>query len=137
VDDSPVVRLLRAVDRRDVDAAMALVAPDARMLAVDGRRAEGADEVRELVVEFVSGVRSMSHRITAQWHPDNIWIAEVEATYELPDGVTLSALPRVFVLGDGPTGITELRVYGAHEPPLTAFQTEEGIRVGGRWIPPL
>jgi hypothetical protein len=138
VDDSPVAKLLQAIDNRDVDAAMALVTPDVRTLAVDGRRAEGADATRQLVTDFVAGVRSMTHRITAQWHPDDVWIAEVEATYELPDRVTLGALPRVFVVEDGPSGVTALRVYGAHEPSLRDMEAvDEGILVGGHWIPPL
>lgn len=138
MDDSPVVKILQAIDRRDVEGAMALVAPDVRMLAVDGRRAEGAEATRALVTDFLGGVRSMSHRITAQWHADDVWIAEVEATYELPDRATLNALPRVFVLEDSPDGVAAMRVYGAHEPPLIEQEpSEEGIHIGGRWIPPL
>ena len=105
MDDSPVVKILQAIDNRDVDATMALVSPDVRMLAVDGRRAEGADATRALLTDFLSGLRSMTHRITAQWHPDDVWIAEVEATYELPDRSTLCDLPRVFVVEGGPSGV--------------------------------
>jgi hypothetical protein len=44
----------------------------------------------------------------------------------------------VFVLEGGPNGVTALRVYGAHEPSLTDMEgTEEGLHIGGRWIPPL
>ena len=138
MDDSPVVKILQAIDNRDVDATMALVSPDVRMLAVDGRRAEGADATRALLTDFLSGLRSMTHRITAQWHPDDVWIAEVEATYELPDRSTLCDLPRVFVVEGGPSGVAALRVYGDHEPPLRDLEAaEQGIHLGGRWIPPL
>lgn len=117
---------------------MALVAPNGRLLAVDGRRAEGSDAVRELLVDFLAKLRSTTHQITAQWHQDNVWIAEVEATYELQDWLQIRALPRAFVLQEGPDGFVDLRVYGAHERPLTEHRTgAEGMRIGGKWIPPL
>ena len=138
MDQSPIARLLAAIDELDVEAAMALVAPDGRLLAVDGRRAEGSDAVRDLLADFLAKLRSTTHQITAQWHQDNVWIAEVEATYELQDWLQMRALPRAFVLREGPDGFVDLRVYGAHEHPLTEHRTgAEGVRIGGRWIPPL
>ncbi len=82
---SPIEQLLGAIDKRDVDAAMALMAPNCRLLAVDGRSAEGGAEVRALLTDFVTTVRSTTHTVTAQWHQDDVWIAEVEASYELMD----------------------------------------------------
>lgn len=138
MSDSPIEQLLRAIDALDVDATMGLMAPDVRLLAVDGRRGEGTEAVRRLLTDFISTLRSTSHRITAQWHEDDAWIAEVEADYELRDYLKLKALPRAFVLRVGPQGITDFRVYGAHEQPLTDHRTgEEGMWVGGRWVPPL
>ncbi len=117
---------------------MALMAPDCRLLTVDGRRAAGKGAVRELLTDFVATVRSTTHTITAQWHQDNVWIAEVEATYELRDLLKISALPRAFVLREGQDGVAELHVYGAHESPLTEHPTgAEPMRLGGRWIAPL
>jgi hypothetical protein len=138
VSESPIEQLLGAIDMRDVEAAMALAAPDCRLLTVDGRRAEGKAGVREILTDFVATVRSTTHRITAQWHQDNVWIAEVEASYELANRSKISARPRAFVLRAGPDGFVELHTYGAHERPLSDQRTgEEGMRIGGRWIPPL
>lgn len=138
MDESPIDQLLGAIDKLDVEAVMALSAPDIRILSADGRRAEGTEAVRELLTDFLATLRSTTHRITAHWHQDNVWIAEVEATYELKDWVRTGALPRAFVLRDGPDGFVDLRVYGAHERPLADHRTgEEGMRIGGRWIPPL
>ncbi len=138
MNGSPIEQLLKAMDELDVDAAMALMAPDVRFLAVDGRRGQGADAVRKLLTDFVSTLRSTSHRITAQWHQDGVWIAEVDGSYELEDYLQLNALPRAFVVRMGPDGIADLRAYGAHEQPLTEHRTgEEGMWVGGRWVPPL
>ncbi len=64
---------------------MALMAPDVRMLVADGRRAEGTEAVRHLLGEFLGQLRSTTHQITAQWHEDDVWIAEVDASYELSD----------------------------------------------------
>lgn len=138
MSQSPIEQLMEALDSCDVDAMMALFAPDGRMMAADGRRAEGVDAVRRLLTEFFEALRSTSHKITAQWHPEDVWIAEVDASYELRDYLQLNNLPRVFVLREGNGGIEDLRVYGAHEHPLSEHRTgEEGMWVGTRWIPPL
>jgi hypothetical protein len=138
VDDSPIAQLLGAVDEFDVEAAVAMFAPDAQLMSVDGRRSVGGDAVRELLTGLVKVLRSSSHRITAQWHQQDVWIAEVEATYELKEDMLRITRPRAFVLQDGPDGIIELHAYGAHEPLLGDHHTEEGdMRLGGRWIPPL
>jgi uncharacterized protein (TIGR02246 family) len=138
VTESPIERLLAALDKLDVDAALAMFAPDGRFLTADGRRAEGTDALRALLTSFLGALRSTAHTITAQWHQDNVWIAEVEANYVLTDHLQISALPRAFVLRDGPHGISDLRVYGAHEHQLAENDTnDEGLWIGGRWIPPL
>ena len=138
MSDSPIAQLLEAMDRRDIEAVMALAAPDIRFLAVDGRRAEGASAVRKLFTEFLGSLRRVEYRITAQWHVDGVWIAEVDVTYELQDYLELRALPRAFVARMSPEGIADLRAYGAHEHPLTEHRTgEEGMWIGRQWIPPL
>jgi hypothetical protein len=138
MDESPVTQLLAAIDKLDVGAAMAVMAPECRLLTVDGRWAVGPESVRVLLSDFMAMLRSSSHQITAQWHPDDVWIAEVEATYELQDWLRMESLRRVFVARDGPDGVVDLRVYGAHERPLADHRTgEEGMRIGDRWIPPL
>jgi hypothetical protein len=138
VAESPLEQLLGAVDRLDEDAVMALLAPDARLLAADGREPKGPKEVHDFVAQFLASLRWTTHRITSQWHVDDTWIAEVDAAYELRDGTRLDALPRAVVLRTGPDGIDELRVYGAHERRLTDDRSaEQGVMVGGRWLPPL
>ncbi len=137
MERSPLDQLLGALDRSDMEGVMGLFAPDCRLLTVDGRRAEGIAAVRELLTEFLDRLRSTAHRVTAEWHEDNVWIAEVEADYELKDWLKRDALPRAFVLRDGPDGISDLRVYGANERPLTDHEVDEGMRLSGRWIPPL
>jgi hypothetical protein len=138
VEESPIEQLLAAIDRLDAEAAIDLLGADCRLLTVDGRRAEGRQAVGRLLTDFLATLRSTTHRVTAQWHQDNVWIAEVEATYELQDWLQIPALPRAFVLRDGPHGFVDLRVYGAHERPITDHRTgEEGMLIGDRWIPPL
>ena len=138
MSDSPLEALLEAFDRLDVDAVEAMVAPDATLLIADGQRAKGRAEVRRLIEGLAGQLRSTSHRVLEQWHQDTVWIAEVEATYELRDWLQLKALPRAFFLREGPEGISELHVYGAHERPITEHRTgEEGMLIGDRWIPPL
>ncbi len=138
VSESPVERLLDAIDRLDLEDMIALMAPDARVLVADGRHAEGTEAVRQLFGDFLGQLRSTTHRITAQWHQDDVWIAETDTSYELRDWLELTALPRVFIVRSGPEGVSELRAYGAHEQQLSDRPTgEEGMWVGGRWVPPL
>jgi hypothetical protein len=138
VSSSPIDELLEALDKLDAPAAMKQMAADCRLLTVDGRRAEGTEAVRALLSDFLAQIHSTSHRVSAQWHQDNVWIAEVLADYELNDWMQMKDLPRAFVLHQGPGGIVELNVYGAHERPLIDHGHEhEGMHVGGRWVPPL
>ena len=132
---SPIEELLSAIDRLDADRSMALFAPDARLLAVDGRRAQGADEVHKLLGELVASLRATTHRVTTQWHVDDVWIAEVDASYEFQDFLQLNDLPRAFVLRMAGDRIGDLRVYGAHERPLA--DADQGAWAGSLWLPPL
>jgi SnoaL-like domain len=137
VSESPLDRLLRAIDQLDADAAVALMAPDVRLLAVDGRQLQGTAAAAELLSGFFAALRSATHRITAQWQQDGVWIAEMEASYELQDRTRIGKLPRAFIVRDGPAGLSELHIYGAHERPLAEHRGEHEMRLGGHWIPPL
>jgi hypothetical protein len=135
---SPIDRIIDALDRLDVEAAVALFASDARLLTVDGRRAEGTDAVRVLLTGFLGQLRAASHTPTAVWHEENVWIAEVDTTYELQDFRKLTGVPRAFVLRDSANGIASLHVYGAHERRLDEHPSaDRGLFIGDRWIPPL
>jgi SnoaL-like domain len=138
VGQSPIEEFLGAVDRLELDAIMALMAPEVRVLVVDGRRAEGIDAVRQLFADFLGQLRATTHRITAEWHEDEVWIAGVDASYELRDWLQLNGLPRAFIVRAGPDGVCELNAYGAHEHQLSNHPTGgKALRVGGRWVPPL
>ncbi|MBV9311314.1 MAG: nuclear transport factor 2 family protein [Solirubrobacterales bacterium] len=138
MSQSPIEQLLAALEGRDVDAVVALFEPDAGFLAVDGGRGKGTDAIRAMVAAYLAALRSSDYRVTAQWHQDNVWIAEVDASYELQDWLELSSVPRAFVVREGQRGISDLHVYGAHEQRLSDHRTgEEGMWVGERWVPPL
>ena len=138
MDDSPIEQLLSAVDRMDVDAAAALLAPDCRVLAIDGQRTEGVGEFKEWLTGLYAGLRSMAHKVISEWHQDDTWIAEVEGTYELRNWLRLDSLPRAVFVRRTELGITDARFYGAHEEPITDQNTDgQMVRLGGRWIPPL
>jgi hypothetical protein len=138
MNNSPIEQFLALLDSLDPGAATSLMAPGARLLVMDGRRVEGKDEAGALLADFVATLRSTRHRITEQWHIDDVWIAEVLADYVLQDWLELKALPRAMVVRVAPEGITDIRVYGASEHPLTEGPTGDGgTWVGGRWVPPL
>jgi hypothetical protein len=67
-----------------------------------------------------------------------VWVAEIEADYELADRSRLLRLPRALILRRGKDGIVELHVYGAHEQAIDEREhAPGGIVVGGRYMPPL
>src|SRR6516225_6355933 len=111
VPDSPLMALVAALGRRDVDAVQALCSPDCHFSTADGRQAQGRQPVRVLVGQFLADLRSASYQVTAQWHQDGVWFAEVLATYELRDWLLLERLPRAFVVEAGAEGIRAMRVY--------------------------
>ena len=138
MDVSPMERLLIAIDERDADAIAALFAPDVQFLGVDGRRASGRDEAHRLISDVLSMVRTVSHEIISQWQHEDVWIAEVNLTYELQDWYLLRDAPRAFFVHQGPDGITELHIYGARERPLAEHGGDTAaLRVGGRPMLPL
>jgi hypothetical protein len=138
VDESPIAELLTAVDQLDAGAVAALFAPDVRLLTADGRRAEGVDAARALLTDFLGQLRSISSRITDEWRDRDVWIAEVETTYELRDYFQKGPVPRAIIVRNGPDGIADVRVYGAQEQPLAERPAAvEGMWLRERWIPPL
>src|SRR5262245_21200557 len=138
MSDSPLLALVAALGQRDVDAAVALCSPDCRLATADGRRAEGRSGVRALLARFLSDLRSATYEVTAHWHQENVWFAEVVASYELRDWLRLERLPRAFVVRTDDAGICDVRVYGAHERRLTDHGgREEAYRVGGHVLLPL
>jgi ketosteroid isomerase-like protein len=137
VEKSPLVELLTAIDKLDVEAAMALCAPDCTFITADGRHAAGHPEVSRLLNEFLSVLRSTSHEVTAQWHQGDMWIAEVLANYELRDRLRLEQLRRAFFVRTGAGGILDVRAYGANERQLIERDGTEPMRMGGRLILPL
>jgi ketosteroid isomerase-like protein len=138
VSASPIERLLAAFDKLDAERAVAGMAEDCSLLAVDGRRADGRDGVRDLFAAVIAQLHSTSHRLTDQWHVGDVWIAEVEANYVLVDRLELHDVPRVFILHERDGATTDVRIYGAHERKLSEHGSGDGsLHVAGRWMPPL
>jgi len=138
VTRSPIEQLLSCIDKLDLEAIVALLAPDCALLTVDGRRADGAQECREVLGQFLGQLRSTSHAITAQWELDGVSLAEVDTAYELQDWLKIESLPRVFVVRHGADGITSVHCYGAHEQRLSEHEARRaGIELGAHWIPAL
>jgi ketosteroid isomerase-like protein len=138
VPGSPISAVLDALDALDIDAMAAQFSPQVRLLRTDGRAASGIEAVRDALSEFVSELRATTHSTTAEWHPeDGVWIAELDATYELRDGERHGPYRRAVVLRANDQGITDLRFYGSHELPLTAHRPYQEVRAGTHLLPTL
>jgi hypothetical protein len=137
--DSPIKAVLQALDALDLDATLAMFADTGTLLRTDGQRAEGIEQVRTSLEQFFSQLRSTSHELSAEWHPEpDVWIGQLTARYVLLDFGQHGPYPRAVILRDSSNGIVELSFYGSHELPLAA--TEQGYRevyAAGRWMPTL
>lgn len=137
--ESPVADVLAAIDALDIDAFTSMFAPVGKLMTADGRVANDRAQVQHLIREFVSDLRATTHRVTAEWHPEpDLWIAELDATYELNNYAQLGPYPRAMFLRKAPDGIHDLRFYGLHERPLTdSTRAYQEVYGGGRWLPTL
>ena len=140
---SPLEQLLEAFDRLDADAGTALFAPDGRLAWVDGHIAEGRTAVRERLSEYFADLTSVTHVIRDSWHLDQVWIAEIEASYVLEDRSIQGPVAKVMILRMRPGGIGDLRVYAAVEPSFHEAEQrhrrerDRGLVVGDWRLPPL
>ena len=135
---TPIERLLAALDALDLEAVLVLLAPDCALLLSDGRRAQGTDAIRAELADLLEHLHSMAHRLTNQWHVDDVWIAELEADYERSDRSQILRLPRALIARADEAGIAELRIYGAHEHVIYEEELDPGgLRIGGRYMPSL
>ena len=130
---------LRALDALDLDSAVALFAPDASLTTAYGDAAEGRDRVRDVLGTLLRELRATHHEVTAEWHPeDGVWIAEMSATYELDDYSQRGPFQRAIIVRASDGGITEMRIYGAHELRLPeAGRQYAEVRAAGGWLPTL
>jgi hypothetical protein len=66
-----------------------------------------------------------------------VWIAEMEAIYEMRDGARHGPYKRAVVVLADDQGITHLRFYGSHELPLTSHRPYQEVQAGTHWLPTL
>lgn len=136
--DSPISDVLDALRSLDAGSAVKLFASGGRLLMTTGRSARGVDDIREALAGFMGPLRATTYAVSASWHPDDdVWIAEFDAHYELKDGERHGPYPRVMVIRGDEGAISDLRIYGSHELPLTSHATYREVSTGTRWLPTL
>jgi hypothetical protein len=139
MSDSPIVAVLNAIDALDREGVLRLFAPTGSFMAAFGAEVTGLAHVRDELSAFFAGLRGCSHTVEAEWRPEPaVWIAEATATYELRDFSRRGPYKRALVLRQGADGIASLRIYGAHERPLTdADEPYQEVRGPHGWMPTL
>jgi hypothetical protein len=139
MSDSPIAAVLAAIDSLDLEGTLELFAPSGNFMTAFGAEANGTEELREELSGFFAGLRGCAHTVETEWHPEpTVWIAEVNATYELEDFSQRGPYKRVLVLRQGEDGIVSLRIYGAHELPLnSSAETYQEVRGPHGWLPTL
>jgi hypothetical protein len=139
MSDSPIGAVLDAIDALDLEGALRLFAPNGSFMAAFGEESVGFDHVRDQLSTFFGGLRGCEHTVESEWHPEpTVWIAEVTATYELQDFSQRGPYKRALVLRQGDAGIASLRIYGAHEEPLSeSGEPYQEVRGPHGWLPTL
>jgi limonene-1,2-epoxide hydrolase len=140
VSDTPMQAILNALDALDLEAAVEMFAPDATLTTLFGdETAQGHDRIRAVLGEFLQGLHTTNHALVSEWNPEaGVWIAEMSATYELSDYSRRGPFRRAIILRVGDGGITDMRIYGAHERPLSeSGRPYEEVRAAGGWLPTL
>lgn len=131
--------VLRALDALDLDGSVALFAPECSLMTVFGETVSGRDRVRDVLGAFLGGLRGASHEVSDEWNPEpGVWIAELATTYELADFSQRGPYQRAMILRAGDDGIEQLRIYGAHELPLSeSGRPYVDVRGAHGWLPTL
>jgi hypothetical protein len=139
VPETPLQAVLRALDALDLDAAVALFAPEGSLETLFGQRAEGRDRVRAMLGTFFAGLRATHRELTSEWNPEpDVWVGELSAAYELSDRSRRGPYRRALVLRCGEEGFQEMRLYGAHELPLSeSGRAFAEVRGADGWMPTL
>jgi ketosteroid isomerase-like protein len=139
MSDSPLRRVLDAIDRLDLEAAVAMFSDDVQLMTVFGSEGTGIDQAREVLAALLAELRGTHHDFTGEWNPEpGIWIAEGTATYELKDFSQRGPFQRLIVVHERDGLISQLRIYGTHELPLTeSASTYREVRGPHGWLPTL
>ncbi len=139
MSDSPLRQALEAIDRLDLEAAVAMFSQDVQLMTVFGGEGNGIDQARSVLAALLEELRGTHHGFTSEWNPEpGVWIAEGTATYELKDFSQRGPFRRLIVVHERNGLITELRIYGSHELPLTeSTSTYREVRGPHGWLPTL
>lgn len=139
MNQSPVRRVLDAIDALDLDAASVLFTDDVQLMTVYGAEGIGVAQARAVLAELLGELRATHHDIVSEWNPEaGVWIAEVTATYELKDFSQRGPFHRVIIARERTNLISQLRMYGSHELPLSESESAyREVRGPHGWLPTL
>jgi ketosteroid isomerase-like protein len=106
----PVDDLFRTIDARDAARFAAFLTPDVIFRFGNAAPVFGRQDILHAVHSFFSSVRSVEHRVLAQWPADDSLVCEGEVTYTRHDGSRVT-LPFVNVFRMRGRLIEDYRVY--------------------------
>jgi len=92
-----VKKLFAAIDQKDADGFASFLTPGARFRFANAPVVSNKENIRDAVVMFFSGIKSLRHHILNIWEQDKIVICEGEVTYIRLNGSELT-VPFVDIL---------------------------------------
>ncbi len=105
-----MTKIFAAIDRKDTDAFVSFLSDDAIFRFANAPVVRNKEDIRKVVILFLSNIKSSRHRVLGVWQEDNIVICEGEVIYTRHNGSELT-LPFVDILRMRGDLITDYRVY--------------------------
>jgi ketosteroid isomerase-like protein len=102
--------LFEALDRQDARAAVTFLTPDARLRFANAGPVVGREAIGRSLDDFFGTVRGVRHELLGVWALDDVVVCELEVTYSMLDGRTIS-LPCVDIFRTRGGLIADYRVF--------------------------
>ena len=102
--------LFKAIDSKDVQGFIAMLAPDCTFKFGNLPAVNGAAAIEQFVAGFFESIDSLSHEIQDSWNVADGLICHGLVSYTRKDGSVLT-VPFANILKSGATGIDEYLIY--------------------------
>lgn len=85
-----LAELFRAIDRKDIDAYLAFMTPDAVFRFGSAPGIKGHDAIRAAVADFYDSFDTLSHELDRAWAEGDTLVVEGRTTYTRHDGAQVT-----------------------------------------------
>jgi ketosteroid isomerase-like protein len=105
-----IQRIYAADEALDVDAFVALLAPDVQFRLGSNPPVKGRETVRQVIANFFATIQKLKHHLIEVWEHGNTIVFQAEVTYTRKDGSQVT-LPYIDVLELDGSQIKDYKIY--------------------------